>query len=52
MKKILQGRYALTCTKEEAIRRLQEMEGYSYQDSEILKKVLEERVNAVNRWDA
>jgi len=25
--------------------------GYSYQDSEILIKVLEERVKAVNRWD-
>ena len=28
MKKILQGRYALTCTKEEATQRFQEMEGY------------------------
>ncbi len=26
--------------------------GYAYQDSEIMIKVLEERVNAVNRWDA
>ena len=25
--------------------------GYAYQDSEIMIKVLEERVNAVNRWD-
>lgn len=51
MKKVLQGRYALTCTKEEAVRRFQEMEGYFYQDSDILIKVLEESVNAVNRWD-
>ena len=28
MKKIVQGRYALTCTKEEAVDRFREMEGY------------------------